>query len=83
VYFVFDNMKQYHLYFLNYSFNQLFHSSCLDISFYFVYYFRSLIVQKAGGFKNYVFEYVKNLPKTLVTSQKKLIEEEQKKILPR
>lgn len=60
VYFVFDNLKQYHLYFLNYSFNQVVSFVLLlTFSFYFVYYFRSLIVGKARGFKNYVFEYVK------------------------
>lgn len=61
IYFLFDNLKQYHLYFLSYSFNQVISFVLLlTFSFYFVYYFRSLIVGRARGFKNFLFQYVKS-----------------------
>lgn len=61
IYFLFDNLKQYHLYFLEFSFNQVVSFVLLlTFTFYFVYYFRSLIVRRASGIRNSVFSYVKS-----------------------
>lgn len=58
VYFIFDNLKQYHLYFLNYSFNQIVSFVLLlTFSFYFVYYFRSLLFGRVSVFKNSLVNY--------------------------
>ncbi|PIY69295.1 hypothetical protein COY90_01395 [Candidatus Roizmanbacteria bacterium CG_4_10_14_0_8_um_filter_39_9] len=61
VYFIFDNLKQDHLYFLGYSFNKIMSGVLLlTFSFYFVYYFRSHIIKQATEFKSLIFTYVKN-----------------------
>jgi len=61
IYFVFDNLKQYHLYFFGQSFNKSVSGILLlTFSFYFVYYFRSLIRAKILLFKNFLIHYVKS-----------------------
>lgn len=61
IYFIFDNLKQDHLYFLGYSFNKVVSGVLLlTFSFYFVYYFRSLIIKKGIDVRNLMFTYVKN-----------------------
>lgn len=66
IYFLFDNLKEYRLYFLGYSFNRIV-SLVLVLTFgiYFLYYFRSLIIKQIVRFKNYVAHYVKNTAKGL------------------
>jgi len=60
VYFVFDNLKQYHLYLLSYSFNKVVSVILLlTFGFYFVYYFRSLIFSRIVRIKNLFLHYVK------------------------
>jgi phosphatidylglycerol:prolipoprotein diacylglycerol transferase len=64
IYFLFDNLKEYRLYFLGRSFNQIV-SLVLVLTFgiYFLYYFRSLIGKRANHFKNFVVHYVKKTVK--------------------
>ena len=72
VYFLFDNMKQYQLYFLGYSFNKVLSSILLlTFSFYFVYYFRSLIKEGTVKIKNLIAHYVKRTFKNIFRKAKK------------
>lgn len=66
VYFLFDNLKEYRLYFMRYSFNK-FVSIVLVLTFgiYFLYYFRSLIGKQIIRFKNFVVHYVKKSAKSI------------------
>lgn len=66
IYFLFDNIKEYRLYFLGRSFNQIV-SLVLVLTFgiYFLYYFRSLITKRAVQFKNSVVHYVKRHVKNI------------------
>ena len=59
--FLFDNIKQYRLYFLGFSLNTAISGILLlTFSFYFLYYFRSPIRAKIGRFINFVISYVKS-----------------------
>lgn len=58
VYFIFDKLKSYHLYFLNHSFNRgVSLVLLLTLSFYFLYYFRSVIGERAGQISNSLYLY--------------------------
>jgi len=72
IYFLFDNIKQYHLYFINYSFNKMISIILLlTFSFYFVYYFRGLILGRVKDFKNLTIQYVKRSFKSIHSKAKK------------
>lgn len=72
VYFLFDNLKQYQLYFLGYSFNRVVSTILLlTFSFYFVYYFRSLIKEKTIAIINLIKHYVKRSFKNIFRKAKK------------
>jgi prolipoprotein diacylglyceryltransferase len=72
VYFLFDNMKQYRLYFLGYSFNGAVSAILLlTFSFYFVYYFRSPIKDKTVHIKNLILRHVKKSFKNIFRKAKK------------
>lgn len=59
VYFIFDKMKANQLYFARYSFNGLVSTLILlTSSFYFLYYFRSLIINRLARFTNFSKLYV-------------------------
>lgn len=72
VYFIFDNLKQDHLYFLGYSFNKVMSGVLLlTFSFYFVYYFRSHIIKQATEFRSLIFSYVKSTYQNVFRKTKK------------
>lgn len=72
VYFVFDNLKVNHLYFLGVSFNK--NASVvflLTFTIYFLYYFRILILEKLGAFTNFFKLYGQKTIKTIHRAAKK------------
>ena len=80
VYFVFDKLKVNNLYFAGQSFNFLvFGVLLLTMSFYFVYYFRSLIIDKIVRVKNFLFQYVKIIFKKIRGKSKDKIDGGEKK----
>lgn len=59
IYFLFDKLKEHHLYFLGSSFNEIASLAILlTFSFYFIYYFRSFIVKRIGSVTNSITMYV-------------------------
>lgn len=73
-YFVFDKIKAHHLYWLGYSFNRLLSIFLLlTFSFYFVYYFRSLIIDRLKSISNFIFNYGKKTYQKIYHSAKRKI----------
>lgn len=73
-YFLFDKVKAFHLYFLGYSFNRLLSLILLlTTSFYFLYYFRSLIFSRVSMISNLVFTYGKKTYQKIYHSAKNKI----------
>ena len=59
VYFLFDKLKEHHLYFLGSSFNEIASLTVLlTFSFYFIYYFRSFIFKWLGSITSLLPSYV-------------------------
>lgn len=72
VYFLFDNMKEHRLYFMNYSFNKVVSGALLlTFSFYFVYYFRNLLRGKIRGLTYLTIHHVKRTFKSIHHKTKK------------